>query len=242
MKKMLTSSKLAILWGRTFHVHLLSHATAQGRYMKTRRHLQNRKYITYRNAARGAVILSRAACMRKNLVLSYAMWFSSYVQASRQNISHLSRGQINSSFGVMPTAAESLMGVMLQVMLVRWNEPYQKLATCDVTGIIFVWIKHDGRWSIELINDRSSQVYSWQISAMQPCPTIDSLDSSCLATVATRAIQRDVLRDIMNINTILCLRTYCYIYSRACRTLTLKAWRLFCLSVTLVDCDHVLQR
>jgi len=50
--------------------------------------------------------------------------------------------------------------VMLQVMLVRWNEPYQKLATCDVTGIIFVWIKHDGRWSIELINDRSSQVYS----------------------------------------------------------------------------------
>ena len=45
-----------------------------------------------------------------------------------------------------------------QVMLVRWNEPYQKLATCDVTGIIFVWIKHDGRWSIELINDRSSQV------------------------------------------------------------------------------------
>jgi len=43
-------------------------------------------------------------------------------------------------------------------MLVRWNEPYQKLATCDVTGIIFVWIKHDGRWSIELINDRSSQV------------------------------------------------------------------------------------
>jgi len=109
MKKMLTSSKLAILWGRTFHVHLLSHATAQGRYMKTRRHLQNRKYITYRNAARGAVILSRAACMRKNLVLSYAMWFSSYVQASRQNISHLSRGQINSSFGVMPTAAESLM-------------------------------------------------------------------------------------------------------------------------------------
>lgn len=45
-----------------------------------------------------------------------------------------------------------------QVILVRWNEPYQKLATCDVTGIIFVWIKHDGRWSIELINDRSSQV------------------------------------------------------------------------------------
>lgn len=46
----------------------------------------------------------------------------------------------------------------LQVVLVRWNEPYQKLATCDDHGIIFVWIKHEGRWSIELINDRNSQV------------------------------------------------------------------------------------
>ena len=30
---------------------------------------------------------------------------------------------------------------MLQVTLVKWNEPYQKLASCDSTGIIFVWIK-----------------------------------------------------------------------------------------------------
>ncbi|KAI8752790.1 tubby-related protein 4, partial [Biomphalaria glabrata] len=44
------------------------------------------------------------------------------------------------------------------VVLVRWNEPYQKLATCDSRGVIFVWIKHEGRWSIELINDRNSQV------------------------------------------------------------------------------------
>lgn len=45
-----------------------------------------------------------------------------------------------------------------QVILVRWNEPYQKLATCDAQGVIFVWIKHEGRWSVELINDRNSQV------------------------------------------------------------------------------------
>jgi hypothetical protein len=50
--------------------------------------------------------------------------------------------------------------LLLQVVLVRWNEPYQKLATCDSTGVIFVWIKHEGRWSIELINDRNSQVNS----------------------------------------------------------------------------------
>ena len=26
--------------------------------------------------------------------------------------------------------------------MVKWNEPYQKLASCDSTGIIFVWIKY----------------------------------------------------------------------------------------------------
>ena len=53
--------------------------------------------------------------------------------------------------------------LFLQVTLVRWNEPYQKLASCDTSGIIFVWIKYEGRWSIELINDRSTPVicFSW---------------------------------------------------------------------------------
>lgn len=52
---------------------------------------------------------------------------------------------------------------MFQIVLVKWNEPYQKLASCDNTGTIFVWIKYEGRWSIELINDRSIQVtdFSW---------------------------------------------------------------------------------
>ena len=51
----------------------------------------------------------------------------------------------------------------LQVTLVKWNEPYQKLASCDTSGIIFVWIKYEGRWSIELINDRNTPVicFSW---------------------------------------------------------------------------------
>lgn len=52
---------------------------------------------------------------------------------------------------------------ILQVILVKWNEPYQKLASCDSSGIIFVWIKYEGRWSIELINDRNTPVthFSW---------------------------------------------------------------------------------
>lgn len=46
----------------------------------------------------------------------------------------------------------------LQVVLVRWNEPFQKLATCDMEGGIFVWIQYEGRWSVELVNDRGAQV------------------------------------------------------------------------------------
>lgn len=47
---------------------------------------------------------------------------------------------------------------LLQVVLVRWNEPFQKLATCDMEGGIFVWIQYEGRWSVELVNDRGAQV------------------------------------------------------------------------------------
>lgn len=48
--------------------------------------------------------------------------------------------------------------VSFKVVLVRWNEPFQKLATCDTDGGIFVWIQYEGRWSVELVNDRGAQV------------------------------------------------------------------------------------
>lgn len=51
--------------------------------------------------------------------------------------------------------------VLLQVVLVRWNEPFQKLATCDMEGGIFVWIQYEGRWSVELVNDRGAQVLTF---------------------------------------------------------------------------------
>ena len=56
-----------------------------------------------------------------------------------------------------------MLMIYFQVTLVRWNEPYQKLASCDTSGIIFVWIKYEGRWSIELINDRNTPVicFAW---------------------------------------------------------------------------------
>jgi hypothetical protein len=57
----------------------------------------------------------------------------------------------------------NLRGHKADVKLVRWNEPYQKLATCDSKGVIYVWIRYEGRWSIELINDRGHAVtdFAW---------------------------------------------------------------------------------
>lgn len=49
----------------------------------------------------------------------------------------------------------------------RWNEPFQKLATCDADGGIFVWIQYEGRWSVELVNDRGAQVGTHIFSAVK---------------------------------------------------------------------------
>lgn len=69
----------------------------------------------------------------------------------------------SSSSSTMSRANFNMRGHKVDVKLVRWNEPYQKLASCDSKGLIYVWIKHDGRWSIELINDRGSTVsdFAW---------------------------------------------------------------------------------
>lgn len=49
----------------------------------------------------------------------------------------------------------------------RWNEPFQKLATCDMEGGIFVWIQYEGRWSVELVNDRGAQVSLGRLARRQ---------------------------------------------------------------------------
>lgn len=49
----------------------------------------------------------------------------------------------------------NLRGHRSDIRLVSWNAPYQKLATVDEKGIIFVWVKHENRWSLELINERN---------------------------------------------------------------------------------------
>ncbi|XP_072358728.1 tubby-related protein 4a isoform X1 [Scyliorhinus torazame] len=63
----------------------------------------------------------------------------------------------------------NLRGHNNEVILVRWNEPFQKLATCDADGGIFVWIQYEGRWSVELVNDRGAQVsdFTWSHDGTQ---------------------------------------------------------------------------
>ncbi|XP_067126103.1 tubby-related protein 4-like isoform X1 [Centruroides vittatus] len=64
----------------------------------------------------------------------------------------------------LPTRANyNLRGHRSHVTIVKWNEPFQKLASCDSSGTIFVWIQHEGRWAIELMNDRKTPVtdFSW---------------------------------------------------------------------------------
>jgi hypothetical protein len=57
----------------------------------------------------------------------------------------------------------NLRGHKSDIKLVRWNEPYQKLASCDSKGVIHVWARYEGRWSVELINDRGNCVndFAW---------------------------------------------------------------------------------
>lgn len=73
------------------------------------------------------------------------------------------RGQFACLHGLHDELGTLHEWLLFQVILVKWNEPYQKLASCDSSGIIFVWIKYEGRWSIELINDRNTPVthFSW---------------------------------------------------------------------------------
>ncbi|VDN31614.1 unnamed protein product [Gongylonema pulchrum] len=52
----------------------------------------------------------------------------------------------------------NLRGHHTAVSLVSWNANQIKLASCDNSGIIYVWVPNEERWSVELVNDRGVKV------------------------------------------------------------------------------------
>uniref|UniRef100_A0A8R1TY21 WD_REPEATS_REGION domain-containing protein n=1 Tax=Onchocerca volvulus TaxID=6282 RepID=A0A8R1TY21_ONCVO len=57
----------------------------------------------------------------------------------------------------------NLRGHHTAVNIVAWNKEQMKLASCDNSGIIYVWVLNEERWSVELVNDRGIKVrgVSW---------------------------------------------------------------------------------
>ena len=42
------------------------------------------------------------------------------------------------------------------ITLITWNEKYRKLTTCDSTGTIIVFMKYQGSWVEEMVNNRKA--------------------------------------------------------------------------------------
>ena len=76
-----------------------------------------------------------------------------------------------------------------------WNEPYQKLASCDASGVIFVWIKYEGRWSIELINDRKVHVncFAWSHDGRMALICYKVTLKGCAIVVAFYQVKEQVI-------------------------------------------------
>ena len=76
------------------------------------------------------------------------------------------------SAGVNLTMNQSLAGHQEGVRVVRWNDQYQKLTSSDESGMIIVWMFHDGQWYEEMINNRNKSTVRdmrWSADGLKIC-------------------------------------------------------------------------
>ncbi|CAF1067803.1 unnamed protein product [Adineta ricciae] len=122
-------------------------------------------YVELSNVARTDSIIQSLSWMNFTSTASNTEHFESshdgwLATGNVNNIVSVTYTSIKSDENLIPLDRTNfnLRAHRTEVRLVSWNVPYEKLATVDEKGVIFVWVKHDNRWSLELINDRSHPV------------------------------------------------------------------------------------